>query len=76
MGVDRRLYEQVEEMLIAADVGVDGTVKIVDELERRCTAKKIETASRSWTSSPTWSPSCCGRTTPSGSASTSRASRP
>ena len=30
-------------MLIAADVGVDGTIKIVDELERRCTAKKIET---------------------------------
>lgn len=43
LGVDRRLYEQIEEMLIAADVGVDGTVRIVDELERRCTAKKIET---------------------------------
>jgi fused signal recognition particle receptor len=43
VGVDRRLYEQVEELLIAADVGVDGTVKIVDELEQRCTAKKIET---------------------------------
>ncbi len=42
VGVDRRLYEQVEETLIAADVGVDGTIKIVDELERRCTAKKIE----------------------------------
>jgi len=42
VGVDRRLYEQVEEMLIAADVGVDGTIKIVDELEKRCTAKKIE----------------------------------
>ena len=42
VGVDRRLYEQVEEALIAADVGVDGTVKVVDELERRCTAKKIE----------------------------------
>ena len=42
VGVDRRLYEQVEELLIAADVGVDGTVKIVDELEQRCTAKKIE----------------------------------
>ena len=43
VGVDRRLYEQTEEMLIAADVGVDGTVKIVDELEQRCDAKKIET---------------------------------
>ena len=43
VGVDRRLYEQVEELLIAGDVGVDGTIKIVDELERRCTAKKIET---------------------------------
>jgi len=42
VGVDRRLYEQVEETLIAADVGVEGTVRIVDELERRCTAKKIE----------------------------------
>jgi len=43
VGVDRRLYEQVEELLIAGDVGVDGTIKIVDELEQRCTAKKIET---------------------------------
>jgi fused signal recognition particle receptor len=43
VGVDRRLFEQVEELLIAADVGVDGTIKVVDELERRCTAKKIET---------------------------------
>ena len=43
VGVDRRLYEQTEEMLIAADVGVDGTIKIVDELEQRCTEKKIET---------------------------------
>jgi len=42
VGVDRRLYEQTEEMLIAADVGVDGTIRIVDELERRCTAKRIE----------------------------------
>ena len=43
VGVDRRLYEQVEELLIAADVGVDGAIKMVDELEQRCTAKKIET---------------------------------
>ena len=43
VGVDRRLYEQVEEVLIGADVGVDGTVRIVDELERRCDAKRIET---------------------------------
>jgi fused signal recognition particle receptor len=43
VGVDRRLYEQTEEMLIAADVGVDGTIKIIDELEQRCTEKKIET---------------------------------
>ncbi len=42
VGVDRRLYEQVEELLIAADVGVDGTIRIVDELEQRCTDKKIE----------------------------------
>jgi fused signal recognition particle receptor len=43
VGVDRRLYDQTEEALIFADVGVEGTVKIVDELERRATAKKIET---------------------------------
>ncbi len=42
VGVDRRLYEAVEELLIAADVGVDGTIRIVGELEQRCTAKKIE----------------------------------
>lgn len=42
VGVDRRLYEQIEELLIAADVGVDGTIRVVDELERRCTAKRIE----------------------------------
>jgi len=43
VGVDRRLYAQVEELLIAADVGVDGAIKVVDEVEQRCTAKKIET---------------------------------
>ena len=42
-GCDRRLYERMEELLIAADVGVDGTLKVIDELEHRCTAKKIET---------------------------------
>ncbi len=42
VGVDRRLYEQTEEALIFADVGVDATVKIVDELERRADAKHIE----------------------------------
>ncbi len=42
VGVDRRLYEQTEEALIFADVGVDATVKIVHELERRADAKHIE----------------------------------
>jgi fused signal recognition particle receptor len=42
VGVDRRLYDRVEEALIAADVGVEGSIKVVDELEQRCTAKKIE----------------------------------
>jgi fused signal recognition particle receptor len=41
-GVDDSLFDHVEELLIAADVGVDGTLRIVDELEERCTAKKIE----------------------------------
>jgi fused signal recognition particle receptor len=43
MGVDSGLYEHVEETLIAADVGVDGTGKVVQELERRCTALRIKT---------------------------------
>jgi len=42
VGVDRRLYGQVEEALVAADVGVEATVKIVAELERRCDAQRIE----------------------------------
>jgi len=42
VGVDRRLFDQVEELLIGADVGYDGTIKIVDELERRCDAKRVE----------------------------------
>ncbi len=40
-GVDADLFEMVEEVLLAADVGVDATMKIVDETERRCTAKRI-----------------------------------
>jgi len=42
VGVDRRLFEQVEEALIFADVGVDATARIVAELERRCDAQRIE----------------------------------
>jgi len=42
VGVDRRLFDQVEEALVAADVGVEGTVKIVAELEERADAKHIE----------------------------------
>jgi fused signal recognition particle receptor len=42
VGVDRRLFEQVEEALIFADVGVDATGRIVAELERRCDAQRIE----------------------------------
>jgi fused signal recognition particle receptor len=43
VGVDRSLFEQVEEALIFADVGVDATMRIVDELERRCDERHIET---------------------------------
>jgi fused signal recognition particle receptor len=34
-GASEQVWEQVEEALIAADVGVDATLEIVDELERR-----------------------------------------
>jgi fused signal recognition particle receptor len=40
-GVGRELFEQIEEMLIAADVGMDGTLEIVKELEDRCIRKQI-----------------------------------
>jgi fused signal recognition particle receptor len=43
VGVDRRLYDRVEEALVAADVGVEATVSIVEELERRVDARHIET---------------------------------
>jgi fused signal recognition particle receptor len=42
VGVDRKLYDQVEEALVFADVGVDATVRIVEELDRRVTDKHIE----------------------------------
>ena len=40
-GVSRELFEQIEEMLIAADVGMVGTLEIVKELEDRCIRKQI-----------------------------------
>ena len=40
-GVSRELFEQIEEMLIAADVGMTGTLEIVKELEDRCIRKQI-----------------------------------
>ena len=40
-GVGRELFEQIEEMLIAADVGMDGTLEIVKRLEDRCITKQI-----------------------------------
>jgi fused signal recognition particle receptor len=42
-GVDEDLWEQVEEALIFADVGVDATVKIVERLESRAADQGIET---------------------------------
>jgi fused signal recognition particle receptor len=41
-GVGEELWEQVEEALIFADVGVEATVKIVEELERRSAEQGIE----------------------------------
>ena len=41
-GVGDALWEQVEEALIFADVGVPATVKIVEELERRSAVKGID----------------------------------
>src|SRR5690606_6316209 len=40
-GVGTDLFEMVEEVLLGADMGVDATMKIVAELEKRCTAKRI-----------------------------------
>jgi len=42
-GVTDELWEQVEEALIFADVGVDATVKIVAELEREAAEQRIST---------------------------------
>lgn len=41
VGVDKQLYEQIEEMLIVADVGMAGTLRIVDQLEERCIRDQI-----------------------------------
>jgi fused signal recognition particle receptor len=40
-GVDERSWEQVEEALIFADVGVDATVRIVEQLEREAAQERI-----------------------------------
>jgi fused signal recognition particle receptor len=45
-GVDRELYEQIEEALIAADVGMGGVRTIVAELEDRCMDKQISDRER------------------------------
>jgi fused signal recognition particle receptor len=41
--IDEQTWEQIEEALIFADVGVNATVKIVEELERRVEEKAITT---------------------------------
>lgn len=46
VGVDRQLYEQIEEMLIVADVGMTGTLRIVDQLEERCIRDQISDRER------------------------------
>lgn len=44
--VDKALYEQIEEALISADVGMDATLKIVEQLEDRCLVKSISERER------------------------------
>jgi len=45
-GVDQELFTQIEEALIAADVGMTGTRRIVEELEERCLVKQISDRDR------------------------------
>jgi fused signal recognition particle receptor len=40
-GIGDELWEQVEEALLAADVGVEATGRIIEELERRAATKKL-----------------------------------
>jgi len=40
-GAGEEIYEQLEEALLAADVGVDATMKIVDELELRAATRGL-----------------------------------
>jgi fused signal recognition particle receptor len=40
-GIGDELWEQVEEALLAADVGVEATGHIIEELERRAATKKL-----------------------------------
>jgi fused signal recognition particle receptor len=40
-GISDELWEQVEEALLAADVGVEATGRIIEELERRAATRKL-----------------------------------
>jgi len=40
-GIGDELWEQVEEALLAADVGVEATGRIIEELERRAATRKL-----------------------------------
>ncbi len=44
--VDKELYEQIEEALISADVGMTRAVEIVEQLEDRCLMKQISDRER------------------------------
>lgn len=44
--VDRELYEQIEEALISADVGMTRALEIVERLEDRCLVKQISDRER------------------------------
>ena len=45
-GVDQELFEQIEETLISADVGMKGTREIITQLEDVCISKQISDGER------------------------------
>lgn len=42
--IDKELIDQLEEVLLSSDIGVDTTLKIIDHLEKRVSAEKMKNA--------------------------------